>query len=78
MADYHPYRYHLPIRRPELVRLLGDSGFEQIETRAIIFVWKNIPDLLFPLARCSEAVMERLPLVNRLGSTIVLNAHKPL
>jgi ubiquinone/menaquinone biosynthesis C-methylase UbiE len=76
-AAYHPYRYHLPIRRSGLVDLLEESGFEQVETRTIIFVWKNVPDFLFPPAHCTEAALERLPLLNRLGSTLILTARKP-
>ena len=74
---YHPYSYHLPVRRPELVDLLTENGFEGVETRTIIFVWKNVPDFLFPFARCMEAVLERLPVLNRLGSTLVMTARKP-
>lgn len=77
-AAYHPYRYHLPVHRSELEDLLEGNGFERIETRTIIFVWKNVPDFLFPLARIIEAALERLPALNRLGSTLVLTARKPL
>ncbi len=76
-AAYHPYRYHLPVRRSELVDLLGGNGFERVEVRTIIFVWKNVPDFLFPPAQFIEAVLERLPGPNRLGSTLVLTARKP-
>jgi ubiquinone/menaquinone biosynthesis C-methylase UbiE len=73
---YHPYSYHLPVRRRELVDLLLASGFEEIETRAIIFVWKNLPDLLFYPALWIEAALERLPGSKRLGSTLVVKARK--
>ena len=76
-AAYHPYRYHLPVRRPELADLLEENGFERIEARTIIFVWKNVPDPLFPAALLLEALLERLPGLNRLGSTLVMTARKP-
>ena len=76
-AAYHPYRYHLPVRRSELVDLLMENGFERVEARTIIFVWKNVPDFLFPAVHFIEAVLERLPGLNRLGSTLVLAARKP-
>jgi hypothetical protein len=77
-GDYHPYRYHRPAPRGEIARLLADAGFRVERVRTIIFVWKNVPDRLFPLARFFEALLERLPLARELGSTLVLLARKPL
>lgn len=74
--DYHPYRYHRPVPAAELVRLLEESGFEVTETRTILFVWKNAPDALFPLCRALESVLERIPGIRRLGSTLIILARK--
>ena len=76
--DYHPYRYHRPAPRGEIERLLADAGFRVERARTIIFVWKNVPDRLFPLARFVESILERLPLARELGSTLVLLARKPI
>ena len=77
-GDYHPYRYHRPAPRGEIAHLLADAGFRVERMRTIIFVWKNVPDRLFPLARILESLLERLPLARELGSTLVLLARKPL
>jgi ubiquinone/menaquinone biosynthesis C-methylase UbiE len=77
-AAYHPYSYHSPVGRSELRGLLRESGFERIETSAIIFVTKNIPDFLFPVARLLEALFERIPGLRGLASTLVVTARRPL
>jgi len=73
---YHPYSYHRPAPAAAIVRLLEEEGFEVRRVRRIIFVWKNVPDPLFPLCRLVEAVLERVPLVRRLASTLVVLAVK--
>jgi ubiquinone/menaquinone biosynthesis C-methylase UbiE len=76
--DYHPYRYHKPAPRAEITALLEGAGFRVEVVRAIIFVWKNVPNALFPFARFLESILEHVPLVRRLGSTLVVLARKPL
>jgi 2-polyprenyl-3-methyl-5-hydroxy-6-metoxy-1,4-benzoquinol methylase len=76
--DYHPYRYHKPAPRGEIARLLEDAGFRVERTRTIIFIWKNVPDVLFPLARFVESLLERAPLARNLASTLVVLARKPV
>ncbi len=73
---YHPYTYHDPLTRDELEELLRDSGFDRISFSTVIFVLKNTPDPLVPLARLIEALLERLPVLRRLGSTLVVRARK--
>lgn len=73
---YHPYRYHRPIPAGDLKDLLEGEGFSVIEMRKIIFVLKNVPDILFPLCRALEAVFEHIPLLRELGSTLVVSARK--
>ncbi len=74
--DYHPYRYHRPVPAAVLVHLFEESGFEVVETRTILFVLKNVPDVLFPLCRFFESVLERLWGIRRLGSTLIILARK--
>lgn len=76
--DYHPYRYHRPAPRRDIERLLAEEGFLVERARTVIFIWKNVPDPLFPLARFVESILERMPLVKGLGSTLVLLARKPI
>jgi SAM-dependent methyltransferase len=75
--DYHPYSYHRPSPAGEIRSLLEDGGFTVTGMRRIIFVLKNVPDPLFPAARGLERVMEALPPVNLLASTLVVRAEKP-
>lgn len=75
-SDYHPYRYHKPIAPVQLRRALEEAGFEVERMTRIIFVWKNVPDLLFPLALPIEWILESVPLIRNLGSTLVVLARK--
>ncbi len=75
-ADYHPYRYHHPVPAGELAELLDRGGFEVVDTRTILFVWKNVPNVLFHLCRALERVLERIPGVRRWGSTLIVLARK--
>ena len=77
-ADYHPYSYHDPLMRAEIEKLLHLSGFEQISFGTIIFILKNTPDSLVPLVRLIEPLLERLPGLRRLGSTLTVTARKAL
>lgn len=77
-ADYHPYSYHDPLRREKIEELLRVSGFEPISFRTIIFILKNTPGLLVPLVRLIEPLLERLPGLRRLGSTLTVAARKTL
>lgn len=75
-ADYHPYSYHDPLRRDEIEELLLSAGFEQVSFGTIIFILKNSPDFLVPFLRTIEPLLERLPGLSRLGSTLTVSARK--
>jgi len=75
--DYHPYRYHKPAPRRAITDMLKDAGFRVARVRRIIFIWKNVPDSLYPAARIIESILERLPLVRGLASTLIVQAKKP-
>lgn len=75
-GSYHPYRYHRPIEPVQLKRMLGSAGFEISVTRFAIFAWKNTPDFLFPIAKLLESILEKLPLICNLGSTLFVRAVK--
>ena len=74
--QYHPYRYHQPVPGPKLKAMLEEAGFSMVSMRTIIFIWKNVPDPLFPLARFFESIFERIPLVRSFGSTLIIRAKK--
>jgi 2-polyprenyl-3-methyl-5-hydroxy-6-metoxy-1,4-benzoquinol methylase len=75
---YHPYRYHKPAPPREVVRLLEGAGFRVERARTVIFIWKNLPDSLVPLGLFFESILERVPLVRGLGSTLIVLARKVL
>jgi ubiquinone/menaquinone biosynthesis C-methylase UbiE len=77
-GEYHPYSYHRPSSAGEIRSLLEGEGFEVTAVKRIIFVLKNAPDSLFPVARGMERMMEHLPPVNLLASTLVVRAVRPL
>ena len=74
--EYHPYRYHKPVPGKKLNAMLQEAGFSVIGMRTMIFIWKNVPDPLFPLAMLFESILERIPLVRSLGSTLAVRAKK--
>ena len=74
--EYHPYRYHKPVPPRQLRAALEAAGFEVERMRAIIFIWKNVPDFLFPFMQPLEWILESIPLVRNLASTLVVLARK--
>jgi 2-polyprenyl-3-methyl-5-hydroxy-6-metoxy-1,4-benzoquinol methylase len=74
--DYHPYRYHRPVRPGELKKALEMAGFRVVRMRTIIFVWKNVPDVLLPVVQPIEWILESIPLIRRLASTLIVLATK--
>jgi 2-polyprenyl-3-methyl-5-hydroxy-6-metoxy-1,4-benzoquinol methylase len=74
--EYHPWRYHKPIRVQRLKALLEAVGFTVLATRSILFTYKYCPDRLFPLARIIESFLERLPLIRNLASTMLVCARR--
>jgi len=75
-SAYHPYRYHHPLALAELRAGLETAGFEVLGARRFLWVMKTMPDALLPLGRAAEALVEALPLVNRLGATTLVWARK--
>jgi SAM-dependent methyltransferase len=75
-GDYHPHRYHLPERAGILRRRLGSAGFRiEALTRAVL-VLRDTPGWALPAARALESLVERLPLVRGLCSTLVIRARR--
>lgn len=74
--EYHPYRYHKPVPSGELRAALEEAGFTVERTRTIIFVWKNVPDFAFPMFLVLEWILESIPIVRGLASTLVVLARK--
>ncbi len=73
---YHPYRYHQPAPEREIQKLIEDAGFRVEKAKRFLFVLKNTPDILFPLARLAERGIERIPVLRRLAATICFVAEK--
>jgi len=74
--EYHPYRYHKPVRSAELRAALVEAGFTVERARTLIFVWKNAPDFAFPVLLALEWILESIPLVRGLASTLLVVARK--
>jgi len=72
LATYHPYRYHHPVTRGELMSGLAETGFEVLGTSRFLWVPKTLPDALLGAGRAVEGVLEALPLVRRLGATTLV------
>jgi 2-polyprenyl-3-methyl-5-hydroxy-6-metoxy-1,4-benzoquinol methylase len=75
--EYHPFEYHLPVRRRHLRAMLRRAGFDLVRGKRFLFVLKCTPDRLFAPARCVERIMERVPGIRDLAATDLLLAVKP-
>ncbi len=75
-GDYHPYSYHRPMKPAGIRKLLESEGFAVTGMKRVLFVFKNTPDLLFPLFRTVEYLLERIPLVRVLAGTLIVTARK--
>ncbi len=71
-ATYHPYRYHHPLPAAELTGGLAAAGFEVLGARRFLWVPKTLPDALLGAGRLTERTLESLPLVRRLGATLLV------
>ncbi len=74
--DYHPYSYHRPSPVREIRAVLESEGFTVLDSKRIIFIWKSVPDFLFPACMAIEFVLERLPFLRSLGSTLIISARR--
>jgi 2-polyprenyl-3-methyl-5-hydroxy-6-metoxy-1,4-benzoquinol methylase len=75
--EYHPFTYHLPVRRCELETMVRAAGFDIIRTAYFLFVLKYAPDFAFRPLLILERILERVPLLRRCAATTLLVAVKP-
>jgi ubiquinone/menaquinone biosynthesis C-methylase UbiE len=75
--EYHPFEYHLPVRRRHLRAMLRKAGFALVRDTRFLFVLKYTPDRLFAPARFLERILEKVPLIRGLAATNLLLAVKP-
>lgn len=74
--EYHPWRYHDPIPTRDLVALVASAGFAVCDIRHFLFIMKETPRFLMPLARRAEWLAERTPGVRRLAATVRVAADR--
>jgi ubiquinone/menaquinone biosynthesis C-methylase UbiE len=60
----------------EARRLVERAGFSDVGYRHILFTTRRLPDALLPTFRVADAVLERVPLVNRLAAIVMVSARK--
>jgi SAM-dependent methyltransferase len=71
-ATYHPYRYHHPLPESQLTAGLAAAGFAVLGTTRFLWVPKTLPDALLGPGLAAERALESLPLVRRLGATLLV------
>jgi hypothetical protein len=71
-SSYHPYHYHHPLLPADLVAGLATAGFEVLGTTRFLWVPKTLPDALLGAGQAVERVLESLPLLRRLGATMLV------
>lgn len=71
-ATYHPYRYHHPLPAAQLSAGLAAAGFTVLGGARFLWVPKTLPDGLLGAGRAAERALEALPLVRRLGATLLV------
>jgi 2-polyprenyl-3-methyl-5-hydroxy-6-metoxy-1,4-benzoquinol methylase len=74
--EYHPFEYHLPVRRRQLEAMARKAGFNVVRAENFLFVLKNTPDRLFAAAHFLERMLERVPPSRGLAATSLLLAAK--
>jgi ubiquinone/menaquinone biosynthesis C-methylase UbiE len=75
-ADYHPYRYHYPLPDDAIRGLLQETGFRVESVSHFLFMLKNTPDWLYPLAARLERFGETMPGLRNLAATSCFTARK--
>jgi hypothetical protein len=60
----------------QIMRMMEQAGFANIEVKRIIFFAKQFPGSLTPLYKVVDAVCERLPGVNHLAGIIMAKGEK--
>ncbi len=76
LAAYHPYRYHHPLTRRELITGLEGAGFRVLGLRSFLWVPKTLPESLLAAARVLERGAEAVPILDRLGATTLVWASR--
>lgn len=76
LSSYHPYRYHHPLLPSDLATGLTTAGFEVLGTTRFLWVPKTLPDALLRPGLMVERALESLPLLRRLGATLLVWAAR--
>ncbi len=74
--QYHPYRYHHPLRLAELRAGLEEAGLVVERSRHFLWVPKTLPDALLAAGQAAEALAEALPVVRTWGATTLVWGRK--
>jgi SAM-dependent methyltransferase len=73
---YHPYRYHHPLPDGAIRSLLEAGGFEVEAVTHFLFMLKNTPGGIYPIARFLERLGESFAPLRRLSATSCFTARK--
>ena len=60
----------------EVADMMAAAGYAEIKTRHLLFTTRRLPDSLLPLFKIIDAVLERIPLINRLAAIIMVKGRK--
>lgn len=60
----------------ELAERFARCGLAVEKTRIFLFTTKRLPAALLPFSKLADLVLERIPLINRLGGIIMIKARK--
>ena len=61
----------------ELRAMAHDAGFVDVQTRPMLFTTRRLPEGLLPVAKATDAVLERTPGVRQLAAVILVTGRKP-
>lgn len=60
----------------EVKRMMEDAGFRDVRCKHMLFTTRRLPVKLLPIFRVLDAMLEPIPLVNRLAAIIMVTGRK--
>ena len=60
----------------EVVEMMQRVGFVDLEYRHILFTTRRLPERLLPFFKLTDAMLERIPVINRLAAIILVRGRK--
>lgn len=61
----------------EVTQMMRKAGFQDVRCKHMLFTTRRLPVKLLPIFRLLDAVLEKIPLINRMAAIIMVTGRKP-